>query len=213
VCHNGSIIDAICLATKFLCATVGATTDNATIPFSHQENVLLVAKPLLMFQYDWSKFSRKIYIKANMQQVYDAWTTRTNLESWFLKKAEFTKTDGTVRDNNDHIKKGDIYTWVWHGHPDTSAERGIITEANGTDKLRFVFGEAGIVTVHLKQLKQDTEVLLTQEQIPTDEKGRARYHVDCSSGWTFYLANIKSVLEGGLDLRNKEMEYKGVVNS
>jgi len=166
-----------------------------------------------MPQYDWSKFSQKIYIKANMQQVYDAWTTRTNLESWFLRKAQFTKTGNTIRDNDSHIQKGDIYEWMWHGHPDTTVERGVVTDANSSDRFRFVFGEAGIVTVQLTQLKDVTQVLLTQEQIPTDEHGKASYHVGCSTGWTFYLANLKSVLEGGLDLRNKNPDYTNVINS
>ena len=41
----------------------------------------------------------------------------------------------------------------------------------------------------------------------------ASIYVDCSYGWTFFLANLKSVLEGGIDLRNRNVDIKNVVNS
>ena len=59
--------------------------------------------------------------------------------------------------------------------------------------------------------KGETVVELTQSRIPEDEN-RGIY-VDCSYGWTFYLANLKSVLEGGIDLRNKNVDIQNVVNS
>ena len=166
-----------------------------------------------MSRYDWSRFSQKIYINVPMQQVYNAWTTRANLESWFLRKAEFTAPDGTVKERNSLIQKGDTYEWLWHGHPDTTAEHGVVTEANGKDRFQFVFGKAGVVTVQLTDHGDVTEMLLTQEQIPTDEDSRANYHIGCSTGWAFYEANIKSILEGGLDLRNKNPAYTNVINS
>jgi len=166
-----------------------------------------------MSQYDWSKFSQKIYIKAPMPRVYDAWTTRANLESLFLRKAEFKATDGTLKENNSPIQKGDTYDWLWHGHPDTTAEHGVVTEANGTDRFSFVFGKAGVVTIQLTDHGDITEMLLTQDRIPTDEESKVNYHIGCSTGWAFYEANIKSVMEGGLDLRNKNPAYTNVINS
>jgi len=166
-----------------------------------------------MSQYDWSRFSQKIYINAPVQQVYRAWTTRANLESWFLRKAEFSAVDGTVKGPNSPIENGDTYEWMWHGHPDTTVEHGVVTEANGKDRFQFVFGKAGVVTIQLTDHGDVTEMLLTQEQIPTDDDSRANYHIGCSTGWAFYEANIKSIMEGGLDLRNKNPAYTNVINS
>ena len=166
-----------------------------------------------MSQPDWSKFSLKIYINAPMQKVYDAWTTRVNIESWFLRKGEFKTPDGKLRSHKEQIQKDDTYEWMWHGHPDSSVEHGIVTEANGKDRFRFIFGGAGTVTVQLKDVGDATEMILTQDNIPTDEQGRMNFHVGCSTGWTFYFANIKSILEGGLDLRNKNPSYSNVINS
>ncbi len=166
-----------------------------------------------MSQIDWSKFTQKIYINTPMQKVYDAWTTRSNIEGWFVRKGEFTKPDGTVRASDSAVQQGDTYEFMWHGHPDTTVEHGVVEEANGKDRFRFVFGAAGVVDVSLREVGNATEMTLTQAQIPTDEKSRHDYYVGCSTGWTFYLANIKSIYEGGLDLRNKNTAYKGVINS
>ena len=166
-----------------------------------------------MSQYDWSRFTQKIYIQSPMRVVYDAWTTPANLEKWFLRKAEFRGPDGEAKASHSSVQKGDTYEWMWHGHPDTVVEHGVVTEANGKDEFRFVFGKAGVVTVQLTDHGDVTEMLLTQDQIPTDEASKANYHIGCSTGWAFYEANIKSVLEGGLDLRNKNPAYSNVINS
>jgi uncharacterized protein YndB with AHSA1/START domain len=166
-----------------------------------------------MKQIDWTTFSQKIYINAPMHRVYDAWTTRASLEKWFLRKAEFTIHGGSGRPANEPVQEKDAYEWMWHGHPDTTVEHGLVMQANGRDKFQFAFGKAGVVTVDLKQEGGATELILTQHQIPTDEQSKHNYYVGCSTGWTFYLANLKSILEGGLDLRNRNPAYSNVINS
>lgn len=54
---------------------------------------------------------------------------------------------------------------------------------------------------------------LVQAKIPTDEISKVRLHLGCQNGWTFYLTNLKSIMEGGLDLRNKNVNIKRVVTS
>jgi len=56
-------------------------------------------------------------------------------------------------------------------------------------------------------------VELTQSQIPLDDHSRMSYYVGCTRGWTFYLANLKSILEGGIDLRNKNNKLLHVINT
>ena len=56
-------------------------------------------------------------------------------------------------------------------------------------------------------------VTLTQEEVIFEEDPNENLYVQCGEGWTFYLANLKSVYEGGLDLRNKDIEIKGVLNA
>lgn len=153
--------------------------------------------------YDWSSFSQKIKIKAPLQTIYDLWTTRRGIESWFLRMAEFKHPDGTLLREDEPVSKGDTYHWRWHGWPDSVEDFGEILEANGKDRMSFVFGKAGIVTVDLTTEDNSTLMTITQSNIPTDEDSKVNFHLGCSTGWTFYRCNMKAVVEGGTDIRNK----------
>ncbi|TAK54902.1 MAG: SRPBCC domain-containing protein [Bacteroidetes bacterium] len=158
--------------------------------------------------HDWSTFTLKIPVSSPVQKIYDMWTTRANLEAWFLRKAEFTKPDGTVRESKSSIQANDTYEWMWHGYPDSVAEHGKILAVNGKDHIKFSFGEAGIVSVHISQQEDVSIVELVQSEIPIDEQSKVNYYFGCTQGWTFYLANLKSILGGGIDLRNKNQNLK-----
>ncbi len=154
--------------------------------------------------YDWSQFSQWIKIKAPVQTIYDLWTTRRGIESWFLRMGEFSR-NGDVIGDEEHVAVGDTYLWRWHGYPDSSTETGEVLEANGKDRFQFRFGEAGIVTVDVEDTGNGTsKMTITQSHIPTTEEGKQNYHVGCSTGWTFYRCNMKAVVEGGVDIRNKD---------
>ena len=166
-----------------------------------------------MSDFNWSQFTVRIPVAADKATLYKAWATRQGIESWFLRMAEYRRPDGAKRLSEANVKPGDIYTWRWHGWPDETEELGKILDCNGVDYFRFSFGEAGICTVTIKEELDMNIVELVQSDIPTDDRGKHYWHLGCKTGWTFYLANLKSVLEGGLDLRNKNVELKNVVNS
>lgn len=166
-----------------------------------------------MSKYDWSKFSKRISIKVSMQEIYNAWTTRAGLEKWFLRKAEFTKPDNTLRDQHSNIQKGDSYEWLWYGYSDDVVERKKVLEANGKNFLQFTFSGDCIVSVTIKEDAGETIAELMQENIPVDENPATNLYVNCGEGWTFYLANLKSILEGGIDLRNKNEKLLKVINA
>ncbi len=164
-------------------------------------------------QHDWGSFKLRLPVKADTASIYQAWTTQDNLENWFLRKSEFTKQDGNKRAKNSAVEVNDTYEWMWHGYGDDVIEKGKIMQANGKDFLQFSFGKAGNVSVMIKEEAGERMIELVQDEIPTDEKGQVYYHLGCSKGWLFYLTNLKSILEGGIDLRNKSMELTDVINS
>ena len=166
-----------------------------------------------MGDYDWSKFTRRINVKAPVNRIYFAWATQQGLESWFLRLAEFTDPAGNVRTRDALIQRDDKYKWLWHGWPDEVVEYGIILKATGKDIIQFSFAITCTVTVLIKEESGETIVELTQENIPLDEKSIVNYHLGCMEGWTFYLANLKSILEGGIDLRNKNVQLTKVINA
>lgn len=162
--------------------------------------------------YDWSRFVKRVPVKSNVKTLYLSWTTQDGLEKWFLRKAHFSR-GGKIIQNTDPAQRGDEYEWYWHGWDDEMVEKGVILEANAKDKLKFTFGKAGNVTIDIKAEMEELLVELTQENIPLDDDSRRNFYLGCSTGWTFYLANLKSILEGGIDLRNKNVALKNMVNA
>ena len=163
--------------------------------------------------YNWKQFTKRIPINASAKAIYAAWTTQQGLESWFLRIAQFTKADNTLRRKNSHAEAGDIYKWLWYGYDDTVVEEREILSANGWDLLKFSFSGGCIVTVSIKQEGTETICELVQDMPMEDEDEQQHFFIDCGNGWGFYMANLKSVLEGGLDLRNKNMNLKEVINA
>ncbi|MBD8488750.1 SRPBCC domain-containing protein [Echinicola sp. CAU 1574] len=154
-------------------------------------------------KFDWSRFTIKTPIKSDVKTIYGAWTIPSKIESWFLRSAVFHNPLGQQRKPDEVIKVGDHYQWLWHGYPDEVMEKGEILEINGTDFLKFRFGKVGIVSVKIKADEGKSIVELTQEDIPHFDTTEENFHVGCKTGWTFYLANLNSILQGGVDLRNK----------
>ncbi|MFL9482210.1 SRPBCC domain-containing protein [Chitinophagaceae bacterium LWZ2-11] len=167
--------------------------------------------------YDWSQFTKRININAPVSLVYDMWSTQSGMEKWFLRLAEFTKKTGALRRLDEHYKEGDNYKWLWHGYPDSAVEFGEIKAANGKDFMLFTFCAAGAktdmqVSVTIKR-EEETIVELKQFNIPQDERGKINFHLGCMEGWVFYLTNLKSILEGGIDLRNKNVNVQRVLTA
>lgn len=79
--------------------------------------------------------------------------------------------------------------------------------------LSFRFGDAGNCTVTIKEEEGQHIAELVQDNIPDTEEARHSWHLGCKTGWTFYLTNLKCLLEGGPDLRNKNINLKRVITS
>jgi len=151
----------------------------------------------------WTKFKIAADFNCSIRDIYVAWATPQGLENWFLRRAEIYTEVGRRREPEEFMRKGDNYVWYWHGFPDEVVEKGKILEANGQNLLKFTFTGGSIVTVFIESKKGKTILELTQEDIPLESDPAKNLYVQCQTGWTFYLANLKSVMEGGIDLRNK----------
>lgn len=163
--------------------------------------------------HDWSRFSVRINVNAPADKLYHAWATREGMEYWFLRLSEYKRPDGIPRARDEKVSKGDTFKWLWYGYPDETVEYGNILDCNDRDLFRFSFGKAGNCTVRIYPEQDETIVELMQDEIPTDENGMQYYHLGCKTGWTFYLANLKSLYEGGRDLRNKNENLQQVLNA
>lgn len=164
-----------------------------------------------MEDFDWTQFTKRIFINTDLDSVYNGWTKSEELEKWFLSKALFNSKDGKKINPSKNVTSESSYRWNWFAQ--NHYEEGIVREANGIDYLEFTFAGNCIVKVHLFEINEQTLVELTQSKIPLDNNSKENIRLGCAFGWTFYLLNLKSVLEGGIDLRNKDIEQKGVINN
>lgn len=159
---------------------------------------------------DWTSFTLNIGIKASLDTIYNAWTTSSEIEKWFLETCNYKNKDESPLAGNQPVIPDCTYEWTWYLYE--MPETGKVTQANGNDFLQFTFAGECLVDIELKEIGEHVFVKLTQHHIPTDESSKFNIRIGCFGGWTFYLANLKSFYENGYDLRNKIPELKGINN-
>lgn len=164
---------------------------------------------------NWTSFKKMIYIKGNIENLYELWATSQGICSWFLSEATF-KRDAVIINSNQLAKAGDTFEWKWHNWD--GSETGEILEANHKNQIVFTFAD-GLVSISLKEEKERVLVILEQSSIPTDDKSKMEIYNGCSNGWAFWLTNLKAYVEHGIllneteiDLRNIEMSNFQFVN-
>lgn len=163
---------------------------------------------------NWDSFTKRIHLQKSMEEVYRAWAVPDLLTQWFLQEAHYTTPEDAQRPAGELIQKGDRHRWKWHNWD--VREEGEVLEANGRDRLSFTFGHGGQVHLQLRENARGTELELTQNEIPTDEQAKMNYYVGCSTGWTFWLTNLKAWLEYGITLHATGLspaETPNLVNS
>lgn len=162
---------------------------------------------------DFSKFRLRVNINSTIETVYKAWATRKGLESWFLRKALFKDSSGKPISDHDFINSDATYEWYWFGYSDEVVEKGTVLKANKRNEFSFTFSLGCPVRISIFEEKDEVICELVESDLPTDEENLVRHYVGDSRGWIFYLTNLKSVLEGGLDLRNKREDIKDVITA
>lgn len=156
---------------------------------------------------NWNSFIVRGSFKSSVEELYRRWATQAGIESWFLRSSVFKTRAGQERSPADFAQRDDSFTWLWHGYGDDVVEHRKVLAANGRDFFQFTFTGDCVVSVTIYEKSGMTIVELKQDLIPDDDNAETNLFVHCQIGWTFYLANLKSVLEGGVDLRNKDTEF------
>ncbi|NUY82482.1 SRPBCC domain-containing protein [Flavobacterium sp. MAH-1] len=162
-----------------------------------------------MQNFDWTKFTIRIAIKADKQTLYDAWAKPSEIEKWFLKSCTYSDNGNAIGKNGSASAAND-YEWRWWLY--SEVENGKIKQADASDLFSFSFAGDCLVEVKFSEKFDHTVVELTQSNIPEDDASKKNYRLGCHDGWSFYLVNLKSVYEGGLDLRGKDDRFPPYVN-
>ena len=157
----------------------------------------------------WKSFTERIHIYAPMDSLYTAMATAEGLMGWCAMEVDFTDAEGNPLPSGQQATPGDRYQFRW---PKDIKEEGEFLEANGTDRVRFAFGEGIECTMDLEDAG-DGSIIVTLVQ--TQDKGdemNLKIMLGYMEGWAFYVTNLKSVLEGGSDLRDYAHDTEGLIN-
>ncbi len=146
-----------------------------------------------------------------MSKIYSAWTKASEIETWFLRSCNFLDPNKYILSKDNSISAGCTYEWSWYLYD--VVESGKITQANGKDFLQFTFAGDCLVDIQLSMKGEYVLVELTQRNIPTDNDSKRGIRLGCDSGWSFFLVNLKSFYENGIDLRNKNSDFQGLINN
>lgn len=158
--------------------------------------------------YSWTEFSVKEYIPADLETVFNYWAISGKITQWFIKEAEYISPDGQKRKNDEIIKTGDLYTWNF-GKELTM--KGKIIEVINNKFLHFTFGrkepdsdEYVQVRVHFESVNGETQIKIYENNIADNSFGQVNYNLSCILGWSYYMTNLRSIVESGYDLREKD---------
>ena len=154
---------------------------------------------------DWARLTARVYVRAHPARLFEAWATGPGLLRWLLKAAAFRAPQEQLPRPDAAARTGDAYRWTWR-----SAGRvaeGRILAADWPERIEFTLGPAGKCRVSLTPDGELTLVEVVQSDVPD-----AATYLEWSNAWTFHLTNLKSVLEGGPDLREADPDRTDVVN-
>ncbi|HQY19483.1 MAG TPA: SRPBCC domain-containing protein [Ignavibacteria bacterium] len=154
-------------------------------------------------------FSHGILLKASPEKVYEYISTGSGLSKWFIGSADYFYNDKSIRLGDEPAQKGNSFLWKWL-KKDLEL-KGIITESDGKNEFGFTFGSSFFVNIKLSESGDRTKLVLTQcyqDSATENEFG----FINCCVCWVFFLTNLKSVLEHGIDLRETEADIEMLVN-
>jgi uncharacterized protein YndB with AHSA1/START domain len=145
------------------------------------------------------EIEQRYYFDASPKKVFKALTSPKRLAKWFLQEAKIEPEAGTK------------YEFVWRGG---HHHEGKVLAVDPGRKLtlswpqRTAKKELGntTVTFELRERNGGALLSLTHSGFGKSEEWIQTYALT-SSGWAYYLTNLKSVLENGTDLRRREDEF------
>jgi len=162
-----------------------------------------------MENFDWTQFSQKVAVKADIRDIYNAWAVPNEIEKWFLASANYKNSNGQPSQKDMAVDAGNFYVWTWFLYDGEGT--GEITIANGKDHFQFTFADS-LVDIKLTEKDDHVIVQLRQSDIPTDDKSKREIRIGCHTGWSFFMVALKAFYENGIDLRNQDERFSGSVN-
>jgi len=143
-------------------------------------------------KHDWSQFKLRVFINKPVSKVFEAWTKDKIVSKWFTEKTVI-----------EPKKNGRIY-FEWLAGEKMEAK---VISISKNRHFTFPFGNKGErVKVSFKKAGRGSVCELHQYNMKTSPESKWMMHRGCIQGWTFFLTNLKSYLENGIDLRSHDVK-------
>ena len=160
--------------------------------------------------FNMDSFIHAIILNASPEEVFEYVATSSGIVKWFIGKAKYFYKDSHIRLGNEKAQKGDSFLWNWL-NKDLEL-KGVVTESTDNKEFSFTFSPLFLVSIELTGTDDNkTRMTLKQEYQESASKNDFSY-INCCTCWVFFMTNLKSVIEHGIDLREKEAVDEMMVN-
>jgi uncharacterized protein YndB with AHSA1/START domain len=148
---------------------------------------------------DWTRFHLFITIDSTPDRIFQCWATSQGMEDFFVEMMAIRNGDGRMLDPDEPVSEGCRYVWRWDSGALIAGE---FLEVLPGRELIFSFGESK-VRIRLHPGEAGTVLELCQYDMEDTEQNRMHLHTNCRAAWVYFLTVLKTLLEHGVDGRDK----------
>lgn len=148
---------------------------------------------------DWTRFHLYVAIGAPPDELFRAWSTSQGMESFFVEMMAIRNSDGRLLDPGEPATQGCRFVWRWDSGALVSGE---FLNVQPGRELGFTFG-ASKVCIRLQQQESGTILELCQYDMEDTQQNRMHLHTNCRAAWVYFLTVLKTLLEHGIDGRDR----------
>jgi len=148
---------------------------------------------------DWTRFHLFVVINATPDRIFRAWSTSQGMESFLVEMMAIRNPDGRLLDPDEAVTEGCHYVWRWDSDALVAGE--FLNVLPGRE-LSFTFGQSK-VRIRLNPRETDTILELCQYDMKDTEHNRMHLFTNCRSAWVYFLTVLKTLLEHGIDGRDR----------
>jgi len=151
---------------------------------------------------DWTTFDLYVAIDAEPSTIMSSWSTINGMESFFVQMMRITGPDSVELEPDTEARPGDRFVWRWHNGRRLVGE---YLQAKTKNEVQFTFGDSKVSVVALPY-KTGSLLRLRQYDIPDTQEARMHIYGNCRAAWVYFLTVLKTLLEHGVDGRDKTRE-------
>ncbi|MGE3801262.1 MAG: SRPBCC domain-containing protein [Candidatus Kapaibacterium sp.] len=156
-----------------------------------------------------NRFKLEIKVACSRERLFDYVTTSDGLTQWFLGHVEYVDLTGAPVQGSD-LQAGFNYLWKWQKPHEVE---GTVLGYTRNESFEVTFGKDFTVTFSVEDIEPGETSLLRLEQTNHNPNEENEFgFINCCVCWTFFLTNLKSVVEQGKDLREQEIINESFVN-